>query len=54
MPRPLFQDEPETFSTKKERREGGLFRPPPRPPAKSCPPLITSKSCMPRPLFQDE
>merc|ERR1719228_1548853 len=38
MPRPLFQDEPETFSTKKERREGGLFRPPPRPPAKSCPP----------------
>ena len=37
LPRPLFQ-EPETFSTKKEKREGGLFRPPPRPPAKSCPP----------------
>ena len=26
LPRPLFHDEPETFSTKKERREGGLFR----------------------------
>ena len=38
LPRPLFQDEPQTFSTKKEKREGGLFRPPPRPPAKSCPP----------------
>ena len=38
LPRPLFHDEPETFSTKKEKREGGLFRPPPRPPAKSCPP----------------
>jgi len=39
LPRPLFQDEPETFSTKKEkRRVGGLFKPPPRPPAKSCPP----------------
>ena len=37
MPRPLFQEE-ETFSTKKEKREGGLFRLPPRPPAKSCPP----------------
>ena len=38
-PRPLFQEEPETFSTKKEKRVGGLFRPPPpRPPAKSCPP----------------
>lgn len=38
LPRPLFHDEPETFSTKKERREGALFLPPPRPPAKSCPP----------------
>ena len=38
LPRPLFHEEPETFSTKKQRREGGLFRPPPRPPAKSCPP----------------
>ena len=38
LPRPLFHDEPETFSTKKQKREGGLFRPPPRPPAKSCPP----------------
>ena len=38
LPRPLFQDEPETFSTKKEKREGGLFCPPPLPPAKSCPP----------------
>ena len=38
LPRPLFHDEPETFSTKKEKREGGVFRPPPRPPAKSCPP----------------
>ena len=38
LPRPLFQDEPETFSTKKEKREGGLFCPPPQPPAKSCPP----------------
>jgi len=38
LPRPLFQEEPETFSTKKEKRIGGLFRPPPRPPAKSCPP----------------
>eukprot|EP00092_Neocalanus_flemingeri_P036583 GFUD01039832.1.p1 GENE.GFUD01039832.1~~GFUD01039832.1.p1 ORF type:complete len:603 (+),score=176.77 GFUD01039832.1:64-1872(+) len=38
LPRPLFQEEPETFSTKKEKRVGGLFRPPPRPPAKSCPP----------------
>ena len=37
MPRPLFQEE-ETFSTKKKKREGGLFRLPPRPPAKSCPP----------------
>ena len=37
LPRPLFH-EPETFSTKKEKREGGLFRPPPKPPAKSCPP----------------
>jgi hypothetical protein len=53
LPRPLFLEEPETFSTKKERRgrEGGgegaggrsgpawpYFKPPPRPPAKSCPP----------------
>lgn len=38
LPRPLFQEEPETFSTKKEKRVGGLFKPPPRPPAKSCPP----------------
>jgi len=37
LPRPLFTEEPLTFSTKKERR-GQLFRPPPRPPAKSCPP----------------
>ena len=29
LPRPLFHEEPETFSTKKQRREGGLFRPPP-------------------------
>lgn len=52
LPRPLFAEEPETFSTKKERRrqygdDGGRvgggaawpsFKPPPRPPAKSCPP----------------
>jgi len=39
LPRPLFSDEPVTYSTKKERRgEGVGFKPPPRPPAKSCPP----------------
>jgi len=41
LPRPLFRDEPETFSTKKDRRStGGVvnMKPPPRPPAKSCPP----------------
>jgi len=37
LPRPLFSHEPETFSTKKERRFAD-FKPPPRPPAKSCPP----------------
>ena len=38
LPRPLFNDEPSTFSTKKERREGGMFRPATPPPAQSCPP----------------
>ena len=41
LPRPLFSDKPLTFSTKKEARaEGRLtgFKPPPRPPPKSCPP----------------
>ena len=38
LPRPLFQDEPPVFSTKKERREGALFCPATPPPAKSCPP----------------
>jgi len=38
LPRPLFRDEPETFSTKKEKRDNDFFRRPPRPPAKSCPP----------------
>ncbi|XP_023331856.1 membrane-associated tyrosine- and threonine-specific cdc2-inhibitory kinase-like [Eurytemora carolleeae] len=39
LPRPLFRDEPQTFSTKKERRGTHLsFKRPPRPPAKSCPP----------------
>ena len=38
LPRPLFQEEPQTFSTKKEKRVGGLFKPPPCPPARSCPP----------------
>jgi len=38
--RPLFREEPLTYSTKKERPASiMLFRkPPPRPPAKSCPP----------------
>eukprot|EP00088_Acartia_fossae_P008322 TRINITY_DN1396_c0_g1_i13.p1 TRINITY_DN1396_c0_g1~~TRINITY_DN1396_c0_g1_i13.p1 ORF type:complete len:633 (-),score=127.92 TRINITY_DN1396_c0_g1_i13:209-2107(-) len=37
--RPLFREEPLTYSTKKERQHTG-FKPPPRPPAiaKSCPP----------------
>lgn len=37
IPRPLFGQEPQTYSTKKERRAFD-FKPPPRPPAKSCPP----------------
>ena len=36
LPRPLFNDEPSTFSTKKERRE--MFRPATPPPFYSCPP----------------
>jgi len=38
LPRPLFSDEPARFSTKKERGTCPNFKPPPRPPAKSCPP----------------
>jgi len=37
LPRPLFGREPQTYSTKKEKKAFD-FKPPPRPPAKSCPP----------------
>ena len=38
LPRPNILDEPLTFSTKKARSTP-RFRPPPRPPAKTCPPV---------------
>ncbi|TRY70416.1 hypothetical protein TCAL_16409 [Tigriopus californicus] len=38
LPKPNFKDHPQTFSTKKSRATP-RFRPPPRPPAKTCPPV---------------
>lgn len=38
LPKPNILDEPLTFSTKKARSTP-RFRPPPRPPAKTCPPM---------------
>ena len=38
LPKPNILDEPLTFSTKKARSTP-RFRPPPRPPAKTCPPV---------------
>ncbi|CAB4058457.1 unnamed protein product [Lepeophtheirus salmonis] len=38
IPRPTFNVEPKSFSTKKERSTPS-FRPPPKPPSKTCPPV---------------
>ena len=38
LPKPNIIEEPLTFSTKKARSTP-RFRPPPRPPAKTCPPI---------------
>jgi len=38
-PKPVFRPEPQSFSTKKERGSLPRSRPPPRPMAKTCPPV---------------